>query len=187
MRFLQAGRRSPSRTTAEIESGRRRTSIETPTCHNPIDHRLVPTNAESAAMGRQRGHYGATATARSVILIAGLGFLLTPCAAGILDAGKLGHLAAQPLRPRDPREHVILADCETSGTVSSQIAYYEDDIDSTPRDVAIVNTPDNTTQRWENGTSSAFFVGPPTLRSSSPSPSYSRSRRPAAQLRSRPS
>ncbi|KAI1496067.1 hypothetical protein F5X99DRAFT_401509 [Biscogniauxia marginata] len=53
---------------------------------------------------------------------------------------------------------VVLADCEsTDGVVSSEVAYYSGSPDSSPDDIAQVDTQENTTQQWANSNSSAYF------------------------------
>ncbi|KAI6353587.1 hypothetical protein MCOR25_008926 [Pyricularia grisea] len=57
-------------------------------------------------------------------------------------------------------EHVALCDCKNSAdTVSSQMAYYLGEPDSTPEDVATVpNTPNGQARVWPSATTSALFT-----------------------------
>ncbi|TLS31413.1 hypothetical protein PpBr36_02494 [Pyricularia pennisetigena] len=58
------------------------------------------------------------------------------------------------------REHVALCDCRNGAdVVSSQMAYYLGEPDSTPVDVATVpNTPNGQARVWPSATTSAFFT-----------------------------
>ncbi|KAI5923215.1 hypothetical protein F4810DRAFT_211537 [Camillea tinctor] len=55
-------------------------------------------------------------------------------------------------------ENVVLADCKsTDGVASSEIAYYVAIPDSTPDDIAQVNTEEGETEQWANNDISAYF------------------------------
>lgn len=66
---------------------------------------------------------------------------------------------SMPLQARNDNEHVIMADCKTPGNVfSSQMAYYNGTIDSTPVDVATVKTNPGQTAMWFGQTTTGLFT-----------------------------
>ncbi|KAI0129063.1 hypothetical protein BJ170DRAFT_358644 [Xylariales sp. AK1849] len=56
-------------------------------------------------------------------------------------------------------EHVVLADCaDSSGVLSSEMAYYSSSPDSSPGDIAGITTDNNQTAAWTCSTTNAVFT-----------------------------
>ncbi|KAK3900420.1 hypothetical protein C8A05DRAFT_45735 [Staphylotrichum tortipilum] len=86
------------------------------------------------------------------------------CHDAVADASPLPPLPAPLPAPhrldrRIANEHVVLADCrDHSEVVSSQMAYYEDEIGPTPKDVAVVVTTPGQAALWVNTNTSGLFT-----------------------------
>ncbi|KAH8882174.1 hypothetical protein GQ53DRAFT_753873, partial [Thozetella sp. PMI_491] len=99
---------------------------------------------------------------RQAILCAALMALVPGALSSLLDSPTAtSGRSAEPISQRqDTRnEHVVLADCrDASNKVSSQMAYFPNQPNAYPQDVAVVNTADGQAALWVSTTTKGLFT-----------------------------